>query len=411
MLTSDLVRVRLYKKEVRPVYVSDRDPEILDIAASLIEAFAGHEGSPRHELEDDLAEIVGTDTDFLLHRALAKLLFDRCDFEAAAVKPSDELRQVLFDTAAAAYRRPLQDDEGPFVFDRQAVLTAAAQSLDIETRELESGLYADLKSEQVMTGWKPCSPDWLVRRYNVALAQGVLLRATELEIELGAAGSDGSSAAAHRELFRKIKFFQLMHRVKSHGDGFKITLDGPISLFKSSGKYGLQMASFLPTLLHFRDWSLKASLQWGPKRRACVFKLDPEAGLRSHTRLTGQWQPEELSFLPEQFAKLESDWKISTDGDLVNLGGEGVLVPDFVFTRRGRGGKKVYMEVLGFWRKGAVEARLKLLRKHGPKNLLLAISSALATGREELDELPGEVYVFRYQPVARKVLNALAAFE
>lgn len=410
MLTSDLVRVRIYKKEVRPVYVKERDPEILDIAASLIEAFSSHEGAPRHVLEEDLAEILGTDTDFLLHRALAKLLFDRCDFEAAAVKPSDELRKALFDSAAAAYRRPLEDGDGPFAFDRRAVLKDAAESLDIEADDLESGLYADLKSEQVMAAWKPCTADWLVRRYNVALAQGVLLRATELEIELGASESE-STAAAHRALFRKIKFFQLMHRVKSHGDGFKITLDGPISLFKSSGKYGLQMASFLPTLLHFKDWSLKASLQWGPKRRACVFKLDPTVGLRSHTRLTGQWQPEELSFLPEQFAKLDSDWKISTDGELVNLGGEGVLVPDFVFTRRGRGRKKVYMEVLGFWRKGAVESRLKLLRKHGPKNLLLAISSALATGRDELDDLPGEIYVFRSQPVARKVLKALEAFE
>lgn len=404
MLTSDLVRVRVYKKQVRPVYVSDRDPEILDMASTLIDAFDRHEGLPRHVLDGELAEILGTDTDFLLHRALAKLLFDRCEFEASSVRPADELRQALFGAAAASYRRTLGEEDGPFRFDRDAVLQSAASELEVDAEDLESGLYADLKSEQVMTGWKRCTADWLVRRYNVALAQGVLLRATELTIELGP-----SDPKMQRELFRKIKFFRLMHRVKADGEGFKITLDGPISLFKSSGKYGIQMASFLPTLLHFKDWSLVADLQWGPKRRALKFKLDPEAGLRSHTRLTGQWQPDELAMLEGQFNKLKSDWTLSTDGELVNLGGEGVLVPDFVFTRRT--GKKVYMEVLGFWRKGAVESRLRLLRKHGPRNLLLAISSSLAAGRESLDELPGEVYVFRAQPVARKVLKALAAFE
>ena len=83
-----------------------------------------------------------------------------------------------------------------------------------------------------------------------------------------------------------------------------------------------------------------------------------------------------------------------------------VLVPDFVFTHA-ETGRRVFMEVFGFWRKGAVESRLELLSKHGPENLILALSSSLATGREGLDDLPGEVYVFRTHPIARKVLKVL----
>ena len=406
VLTSDLVRVRIVKKEVRPWYVNDRDPEILALAASLIEAFKTHEGQPRHVLEDELGEILGADTDFLLHRALAKLLFDRCDFEASAVKPAEELREALFGTAAAAYRRRLEEEEGAFSFDRRAVLTEAADALGVTVDELETGLYSDLKSEQVLARWKPCRPDWLVRRYNVALAQGVLFRATELTLEVGPA-----NPKLHRQLFRKIKFFQLMHRVSPTEDGgWRIVLDGPVSLFKASGKYGIRMASFLPTLLHFSDWQLKADLQWGPKRRLCKFRLDSEKGLRSHTKLTGQWQPEELEWFPEQFDKLDSPWSISTDGELVNLGGEGVLVPDFVFTHA-ETGRRVFMEVFGFWRKGAVESRLALLRRHGPEDLVLALSTSLATGRDDLGDLPGEVYTFRTHPIARKVLKVLATFE
>ena len=100
---------------------------------------------------------------------------------------------------------------------------------------------------------------------------------------------------------------------------------------------------------------------------------------------------------------------VSTDAELLDLGEQGVLVPDFVF-HHPPSGVRVYMEVFGFWRKGAVESRLRLLRKHGPKNLILALSKQLATGQEGLDEVPGEVYVFRTTPLARQVLKLLEAY-
>ena len=434
MLTSDLVNARLYKKKVHPRYVNARDPDYLEMAAQLIDTFDEHVGRSRGELDAELKEVLGTDTDFQLHRALAKLLMDRCVFEEVSLAEPAALREVVFDLAADAWRSdrtPLEstddenraEDEGGTEdgeefrrhrFDRAAVLGRAADRLAddleeaVEVESVERGLYADLKDEQRILRWKRCKPDWLLHRYNVALAQGVLLRALEMEIHLGEA-----SVAKHRALFRKIKFFQLMHRIKESAKddetGWRIVLDGPASLFQSSTKYGLQMASFLPTLLHFDDWRLEAKVAWGPKRRRVTFELDPSQGLRSHTQLTGQWQPEELQWLPKQLDELETDWTVSTDGDLVNLGGEGVLVPDYVFTH-GPTGTEVVMEVFGFWNRGSIEGRLKLLRRHGPKNLILAVSSQLATGREDLDDAGAEVYVFRTHPIARKVLKRLEGY-
>ncbi len=402
MLTADLVQARVYKGEVRPRYIDAADPERLAVAEALIAAFAAGEGQPRYQLDDELKELVGTGTDFLFHRALAKLLFDRSRFDTAAEADPEALREALFAAASEAYQRPHRDDERqPFHFDREAVVAAAAAALEIEPGLLERGLYADLKDEQVLVEWKPCRPKWLLERYNVALAQGVLLRATELTVKLGA-----QSVRRQRELFRKIKFFQLLHRVKADGKGgYVIRLDGPMSLFKASGKYGVKMASFLPTLLHFDRWTLEARLLWGRKRRRLRFRLSPKQGLKSTTRLLGQWQPEELAWLPEQFDKLGSEWEISTDAELLPLGGQGVLVPDFVF--RHPTGTRVFMEVLGFWGRGIVESRLELLRRHGPENFILALSKQLAAGREGLDEIPGEVYLFRATPIARKVLKVL----
>lgn len=403
MLTAELIRARLYRGEVRPRYIDAGDPAHLELARQLIATFEDHLGRTRGELEAELKEILGTGTAFLLHRGLAKLLADRCTFETAAPAEPPEVRRAVFEAAAAAYRAPHDpEDPRPFHFSRSGVLEEAAGSLGVTTEELERGLYADLKEEQVLTALEPVSGEWLLARYNVALAQAVLLRATELVIRLGP-----QSPRRHRALFRKIKFFQLLHRVEADGQGgYAIHLDGPLSLFQSSQKYGLKMASFLPTLLHFEAWSLEARLLWGRRRRQCTFRLSPAVGLTPYGHLTGQWQPEELTWLPEQFSKLESPWEVSTDGALVDLGGQGVLVPDFAFRHR-ESGFTVYMEVLGFWNKGAVAGRLKLLRHHGPANLLLALSKQLAAGRDELDELPGEVYVFRQAPVARQVLAAL----
>jgi predicted nuclease of restriction endonuclease-like RecB superfamily len=403
MLTADLVQARVYKGEVRPRYIDAEDPEKLAVAEALIEAFRASEGRPRHELDGELKELLGTGTDFLFHRALAKLLFDRSRFDTEAEDDPETVRRAVFEAAAETYLRPhREDDKHPFNFDRAAVLEAVAGPLEIERAALERGLYADLKDEQVLVEWKPCRPRWLLERYNVALAQGVLLRASELTVKVGA-----QPVRRQRELFRKIKFFQLLHRVESDGEGgYTIRLDGPMSLFKASGKYGVKMASFLPTLLHFDRWSLTASLLWGPRRRKLRFRLSPKQGLKPYTRLLGQWQPEELAWLPEQFDKLGSQWEISTDAELIALGGQGVLVPDFVF-RHPPSGTRVFVEVLGFWGRGVVESRLELLRRHGPENFILALSKQLAAGREGLDEIPGEVYVFRATPIARKVLKVL----
>lgn len=403
MLTSDLVRARLWKGEVRPQYLPE-DSEHLQLAATLIELFERHQGQPRHELEAELAELLGTGTAFLLHRGLAKLLFDRCEFDPGTEQEPAELREAVFRAAAEAYRRPAAEERGEagFRFEREAVIAAACGGLELAPEAFERTLYADLKDQQLLRSFEPCDATWLVRRYNTALAQAVLLRARSLELHIA-----GQSAVQYRALLRKIKFFQLLHRV--HGDqrqGYHIVLDGPLSLFKASQRYGLQMASFLPTLLHFRGWQLEASVLWGLRRKAATLRLSAQDGLSSYTRLTGQWQPEELSWLPEQFAKLESAWQVSTEAELVDLGGQGVLVPDFVFEHPPTG-TRVLMEVFGFWNRGAVESRLALLRRHGSEKLLLAVSKSLLADREVPADLAAEIYVFRAHPIARQVLSRL----
>ena len=398
MLTSDLVRVRMRKGAVYPPYINTENQDLLNLAETLIGVFERHVGLPRQELDEELKDLLGAGTSFLVHRGLSKLLRDRCEFEAETTVEPPVLRERVFAAAASAYRSNEQ-----IRVDRDEILTSVAADIELPPEEIDRQLYADLKEAEVLQEFRKTSPRWLLQRYNVALAQAVLIRATGMDLVI-----EGESAARYREVFRKLKFFQLLHEIRAQDNGsYHIHIDGPLSLFKSSQRYGVQMASFLPTVLHCENWKLQAGVLWGVKRKEGVLHLTPKTGLQPIGHSTGQWMPEEVAWLDTQFRKLKTDWDVSTEAEIVNLGGEGILAPDFIFTHRPTGAT-VHMEILGFWRRGSVQSRLDLLRRHGPRNLILAISKELGVEEEDVEDLPGEVYAFRSTPVARdvhKILN------
>jgi hypothetical protein len=396
VLTADLVRARIRGDDVRPFYVRTAAPANLELAQALIRLFQAHVGKRYGELADSLREVVGADTDFLLHRGLAKLLLDRSELRVDAPLEPADLRRAVFEAAAQTYKDTAGD------FDRRAVLEAAGARFSLGTAQTESALYADLKEEEVVASFRPCDPAWLLERYNVALAQAVLLRAVKLRVEVGP-----QRPSVYRELFRSMKFHRLLHRIEGAAErGYLLELDGPLSLFKASQKYGVQMALFLPTLLHLEHWKLEAEVLWGKTRVPKKFRLDAAERLRPMGHLRGQWVPEECAWFLDQFQKLASDWDAKTGDEVLDLGGRGVLIPDYVFVQR-TSGARVLMEVLGYWRRGAAAGRLELLKEHGPPNLILAVSKELHAGKEKLEGLPGGVYVFRRAPVAREVLELL----
>ena len=401
MLTSDLVRARRRSDEVRPLYLNAADPAELARAAALCELFATHVGRPRGALEEALAELVGENTDYLLHRGLAKLLFDRSEFETGSPIDPIELRRRVFAKARAHHPVARQVGDPLHPVTRMQVLAEVAQELGLDAGAIEAALYADLEREQVLRSFDPIEPRALLDRYNLALAQAVLLRASSLTVKI----SPGDPKR-YRQLFRFIKFYGLIHTASGDGScGYEVTLDGPSSLFALSSKYGLKLAEFLPALLLCKGWSLRANVLWGKERRAAFFELDERAGLRSHYPDRGVYVTEEERGLVQRFEALETEWKIERRPVLVDLDGRGVLVPDLVF--RHPDGREALLEIVGFWRKGYLDSRLDLLRMHGPKNLVLAISKRLCGSREELGELRGEVCIFKDVIRAKDVLERI----
>ncbi len=401
MLTGKLVRVRYARERILPCYLDPSSPTWLETAERLLEVFRGQAGRTRGELEEEVRELFGDDPGQLVHQGLAKLLEDRCDFEVVSGHPPEQLRTLVF-AAAAQQRRGSHPEGARPSFDRRAVLEEVATSLGLTPEAIAQGLFADLKSEQQLVTFKDISAERLLQRYNVALAQAVLLRSTGVHVTIR-----GEPPQRYRQLFRLVKFHRLVCEIRhTEPEGYQLHLDGPLSLFAATQKYGLQLALFLPALLLCRDFDLKAELRWGPQRKPKSFTLAPADGLVSHSADSGMYVPPELAMFLELFRKKIVDWDIVEESEILPLG-DSFWVPDFRLRHR-QTDQLVLLEVLGFWRRSSVERHLERLRRYAEQPFLLAVSDQLRVEDADLEGLPAGIHRFRQMPLPDEVARLAA---
>ena len=199
-----------------------------------------------------------------------------------------------------------------------------------------------------------------------------------------------------------MKFHQLIHTVQRTPVGLMLTLDGPASLFSQTTRYGLALARFFPALLLVDTlWRIEARVTWTRGQRTLA--LDSAAGLRSHYRDVGAWIPREVQTLVERWPGLDTGWELVTDAEPIGQGPDRVVVPDLGFRKDGR---VAWLEVLGYWRKAGLAARLASQAEHGPANLLLAVSRKLAG---DPATLPDTVIPFTEVVPTRELLRRLEA--
>ncbi len=401
MLTGKMVRVRHAKNKLVPLYVEPREESLVALAEQLLLAYRGSPGRTRGEIEDEFTDLIPEGPRGLLPAGLAKLLEDRCEFEVAADHPPDQLREAIF-KAAATHRAEAANAQRPV--DRAAVLKQVAEelSLALTPEQIDRSLFADLKNEQRVIAFDDITAEQLLNRYNVALAQSILLRCTLLEVRVYA-----ETPARFRQLFRAVKFHRLICTIQeTPNNSYKLTLDGPLSLFSSTNKYGLQLALFLPTLLHCKAFDLRANVRWGADRKEKTFQLSGLDGLRSHTADFGVYTPPELQMFADTFATKVKGWILDTDPHPILLA-TGVWVPDFKLTHA-KTGKEVFVEVFGFWRKGDIETHYKNLAKGAPGKFVLCVSEQMRADEDSEVSFGNGVYRYKRTPLPEEVARLAA---
>jgi predicted nuclease of restriction endonuclease-like RecB superfamily len=405
MLTGKMVAVRYVRERIIPRYIEINDPEWREVAERLVTLFRSQQGQTRGQLEEELSELFGEGPGQIIHQGLAKLLEDRCEFEVVSGHPPEQVRAAVFRAAARRRLAPADPErmmETPF--DRAAVLEEAAKELNLTPEAVEQSLFADLKSEQRLVCFNDISAEHLLQRYNVALAQAVLYRCTRLHVTIR-----NEPPQRYRQLLRRLKFHRLLCEMERVGENsWLLHVDGPLSLFSATQKYGLQLALFFPAVLLCRDFEVRAELSWGPQRKPKIFEATPRDGLVSHYADAGTYVPPELALFVELFRKRVADWDIIEETEILPLGSAGFWVPDFRLVHKATG-RRVLFEVLGFWRRSSAEQHLARLRQHVTEPFLLAVSDQLHIEETELEGLPAEIHRFRNMPLPDEVARLAGA--
>jgi predicted nuclease of restriction endonuclease-like RecB superfamily len=405
LLTADQVEVRRRADQLylKPLEEADR-PRALALAEAYLGLARAHLGRERGQLLEACRQIPVAARDRRLAAGLLKLVLDRCQFEEAAGADPAAVRAALFTRAAAARR----DRSTPGGFDRQAVIDQTAAALGLAPAALEQSLYADLpEAHRLAQLALPDQAEHLLAAHDAAGVQAVLLRAVRVRARV-----TDATPAAYRHLFRKLKFLRLLHQIeplppdrRGHSPGYQVIIDGPFSLFDLVTRYGLQLALAYPAIAGCGKFVLEADLRWGKERRPLRFIVRGQAAAGSSEPPPAL--PDDVEALRAALADRPGPWTVQVASQLVDLPGAGILVPDLEL--RHASGRRVLVEVLGFWSREAVWKRIELsARLKHP--MIFAVSKHLRVSEAALpDDLPAALYVYARTMSAPQILEKAAA--
>lgn len=366
--------------------------------------FQAHVGKPQGELNRQLQELEGEDTDYRIKRGLAHLLRSSFStFDIVSPLEPIALRQRVFAQAATRVSS---------VENAQQHLSLLAQQLSQESdrqvtpAEIRQGLYADLQENRILIEFEAPTPEALIHRYNLSQVQGIFYKASDLVLHLYR-----NDPGEYKLMFRYLKLFRLMTYIEGDADqGFTITIDGPTSLFKASTRYGLDIAKLIPAILHVTRWRLTATLQlkdsYSSQVRQRQFTLDADCGLVSHYPPGKPYD----SMIEESFASrwpnLKTDWRLEREVDLIPIPGS-VMIPDFRLVHPD--GRDYLLEIVGYWRPDYLRKKFAQVQKANRHNLILAISERLNLEKAgvRLAEAPAKIVWFKEKLQPKAVLAVL----
>lgn len=358
MLTSDLLITRIRKGVIEPVY-APLDQEHLDIAGSIIDVFCRHVRGTYGDLIQELEDLEEIDYRFI--RGLAQILERRCIIEKDSVVDPIDARRAVFEECRGLVTG---DDE------RRDALKRAAETLSIKPEDLEKALWADLEENLIVKEFQTITPEELLRQYNLSHVQTLLFKATGMEIQI----EDN-----YQQLFMRIKQLGLMYSIH---DG-KIYLDGPLSLFKLTEKYGISIAKLLPTIMMSTRWSLKASILRKASQGKRIYNffldhtkrhiLDTENGINGRVGFD--------SAIEKDFYNLNfNGWIVRREPSVLKAG-KYAFIPDFSLEKNST---NIYVEIVGFWTPEYIKNKIKKINQLDEKErIILLVDKSLACSGSE----------------------------
>ncbi len=398
MLTKDLLRYRIRNGQIHPQFIRPTDSVLLAVAGQLIAVFEKSPNTPRAALLESSKHVIdGTSGAPIVKRGLEKLLLDRTEFDTAPNQELIAFRQKLFtETSRLLSQEQFQD----YTDYRHKVSQIAASE-----GKLRGKLYIDLPNYQPVLTFRTLSPERLLHRYNAAQVQGLLLHCNTLTLKLA-----DSMTAELRQLFKYLRFNQLLSTIRKENELYQITVDGPLNLFYKTKRYGMNLANFFLAVLHQSKWELTAEIHIRNKRPSRLL-LDESCGIKPISQQFLAYIPEDIQLFQTMLHNKTDDWQIRPGSQFLPLVGDFYCFPDYQLVHKS--GVETAIELFHPWHQGHLIARLNTLAEQRDVPLILGVSRELEKKPMIAEALAASAYfskfgfTFRDVPTMRTLLPIL----
>jgi len=415
MLSSELLRTRINRGKITPLFCTTNFGNGTDyeLANKLVVFFTNAQKD--RQCKGDLLQKIGlleSEYDYKIVRGFYALLerrsvFEQLNMSSSSIATPMLIRQKLFEESSKQ-GLALSNSQ------RQDIIQQIATQMHISSDAVETIMWSDKDENLILTQFDHISTKDLILWYNLSLFQTLLFKCTRLEFYV-------KGGLYWKQVLRNVKKYGLMYNLEYYSkdtsgkkeeeeDSIKCILEGPLSLFKMTDRYGTSMAKLLPSIVGTPTWKINGSIvkKTDDGQKIYSFELSNENTkefLRSTIDSTYQNNADignddyvydsstEAAFAKRFYQHFDQNdkfgWKIFREPDPLIADGK-AMIPDFLFERFGR---KVYFEIVGFWTKEYLErkaAKLKVLFDNNDKNknnknvdLLVAVNSELSCSQIE----------------------------
>jgi predicted nuclease of restriction endonuclease-like RecB superfamily len=402
MLTLQLLRVRTRSGAIFPLFCTKE--EDIELAKKIIQEFeqTWKNKEKKAVLEDRISAIEESDagSDYKLVRGLYALLERRCTFRSRDSNSDNDgetsststipiidpprIRKAVFEESS---KRGFALTE----LERMEIADSVASRLHLSSHDVVlKTMWSDLDDNLILDYFDAIDPEALVGWYNLSLMQTLLFNCTKLDFYI-------SGGLNWKRVLRTVKRLGLMYYLQQpqqqQENRIICSLEGPLSLFKLTDRYGTLLAKLLPSIIFSSDkkressggdeWHLDAWIvrKTMDGRKIYEFKISKNEIPELMTDPYSSFPPSSItqkevagssslyndynifdSAVEEKFAKrfeqAETGWRLTREPDPLVLSNGGAFIPDFMFEKYD---KKIYLEIVGFWTKEYLERKLQKL--------------------------------------------------
>src|ERR687889_314389 len=292
-------------------------------------------------------------------------------------------------------------------FARREIIGTVASRINMHADDIIGVMWSDLEENLVLEWFDVISPQQLLAWYNLSLMQTLLFNCTKLEFSVTGGSNwkhilrdikrlglmynlqykaleDEKQAINTDETDydnRDIMFINISNTDRKNNSIIICSLDGPLSIFKLTERYGTSIAKILPSIISTDTWSLKAwivrkTMSLGKKifefkmsnNNAPPLSREPYYNKESNnekkrTLYTAKESSQIIYFdsgveekFSTRFKQSANGWKLIREPEPLILSNGKALIPDFAFEKYGI---RIYLEIVGFWTKEYLEKKIQ----------------------------------------------------